>query len=547
MGRASPWVIGLCFLLALVYLATGVFPFAPMESDGNHIANGVTQMLSGEPPQNPFSYRYEAQSGTYWLLYWASRLWHLPPFDTFCILSAIGALTFVLTASLAVARVSNRPFALVGLGLLSLQEVWTSAYYPNSNILAAAFLFGGTLLAVLVPSSALLIPAGLLLGLSVWMRFDALLMLPVLPLLIHRGLWKETFWRSVWLGSIVALTILVTLNVSKVTLSEIFESSQSHFRMKAATTPGLGIPWLGDSNVKSHLAYFPLFFVVLLFWGFLCAVLTHRWRVVGGFLLGVLPLYLTYLGDLTTPKYLLYAAPFFVWLALEGAYSFSQHLGKWRFLVVLLGLLVLGQYVLGLRLRFVSKPYYYPAEPTFARLFRISLPFSSIDELSVVVGAGARISTVDRDRLFSGIFFAPLMWRTQKVHLNQVLDQLAQRIMQSPRNPVYLLVDEDDPLQQALVFLFRWGYRCDRTSSQEPYLYSCWGEDVPSIMLMDIRGNPRREANVLAENLAELNLDHWYFIVTAPWQEYLIDRYFSAHPQWRVEKLGFLVYEFESR
>lgn len=57
----------LFFVGALLYVAIGVLPFAPMESDGNHIANGVTQMLRGQPPRNPFSYRYEAQSGTYWV------------------------------------------------------------------------------------------------------------------------------------------------------------------------------------------------------------------------------------------------------------------------------------------------------------------------------------------------------------------------------------------------------------------------------------------------------------------------------------------------
>jgi len=74
MCDGKQWIGKALFVIALGYVAIGVFPFAPMESDGNHIANGVTQMLLGESPKNTFSYRYEAQSGTYWMTYWLSKI-----------------------------------------------------------------------------------------------------------------------------------------------------------------------------------------------------------------------------------------------------------------------------------------------------------------------------------------------------------------------------------------------------------------------------------------------------------------------------------------
>lgn len=548
MPNQSHWVTITLFIVALCYLAIGVFPFAPMESDGNHIANGVTQMVFGNSPKNPFSYRYEAQSGTYWMIYWVSKIGKLQPFDAFCLLSLVGALIFLLTASFSIARYAKEHFALVGLLLIAFQEVWTSAYYANSNILAAAFLFTGLLLGIYSQKVFPLMVAGLLFGLGVWMRFDVLLMFPVIPLLIHRESWQRTVLNTLILGCVAGVTILSALQWSDVSLQEILASSQRHFQLHAATTRGLGIPWLGNSNIKSHLAYFSFLVVVLLGLGFWHLVSSHHWRDLALFLMGVLPLYLTYLGDLTTPKYLLYAAPFFAFLSLKGWRSFEKFPSKNRLLgFVLLSLLFLGQYGFGVRLRFVSKPYYYGAHPTFIQLLKISIPLRNIDELSVVLGPGARISTVDRDRLFSGIFFAPLMWRSQKIQLNADLSQLAEQIEDSQRYPVHLLVDEDDPLQQVLIFLFRLGFRCEARSLRERYVYPCQQDQGKSVILMDIPGNFQRKASVFAENLAEVNVDHFFFVVTAPWQEYFIDQHFQSHPGWKVEKLSSLVYEFSSK
>lgn len=309
----------------------------------------------------------------------------------------------------------------------------------------------------------------------------------------------------------------------------------------------MGIPWLGDSNVKSHLAYFSFFSLALLGLGLIHILLSKDWKAIGLFSLGTLPLYLTYLGDLTTPKYLLYATPFFGFLAIKGWRFVLERSKKGRMAwMVLLGLLLIGQYGLGLRLRFASKPYYYRADPTIANLFKVRLPLNSVDELSLVIGAGARISTVDRDRLFSGILYAPWMWHSQKIELNRALSQLAEQLDQSQQKPVVVLVDEDDPLQQMLIFLFRFGYRCEQSSLRERYVYPCQQGSGQRVILMDIRENLPRQAAVFEENLAEAHVQHFFFVVTAPWQEYLIDQHFLSHPHWQVKKLNFLVYEFSS-
>lgn len=467
--------------------------------------------------------------------------------DAFCLLSALSGVVFLLSAAFSLARLTGEDLPSLGLMLLAFQEVWTSAFYANSNILAAAFLFSGFLVAVHGKTVRSLLLAGVLLGLSVWMRFDAVLMFPVLPLLICGKSWREIGLKTVLIGSLAAVIVLITLYLSNVSLSDILISSQRHFQLRAAATPGLGIPWLGDSNVKSHLAYFSLFILALLGLGLVHTLASKNWKALAVFSLGTLPLYLTYLGDLTTPKYLLYATPFFAFLAMRGwryilECSNKGHLA-WMALLILL---FIGQYGLGLRIRFVSKPYYYSADPTMASLFRVQLSFKSMDELSLVIGAGARISTVDRDRLFSGLVYAPLMWHTQKVQLNVALSQLAEQLDQSQPQPMVVVVDEDDPLQQVLIFLFSLGYGCEQSSLRERYVYSCQQGSGQRVILMDIRENLPRQAAVFEENLAEAHVQHFFFVVTAPWQEYLIDQHFLSHPNWQVKKLNFLVYEFSS-
>lgn len=548
MPNGKQGVLRALCLLGILYVSIGVFPFAPMESDGNHISNGVTQMLLGNPPRNPFSYRYEAQSGTYWMTYWVSQISGLQAFDAFCLLSAVGALIFLLTASFSLARLTGEDFALVGLCLLAFQEVWTNAYYANSNILATAFLFSGFLWAIRSEKYISWLAAGLIMGLGVWARFDALIMLPVLPLLVHRKSWHKTLLNVSIAALGAGIAVLFLLHWSDVTLSEILASSQRHFQLRAATTQGLGIAWLGNSNIKSHLAYISFFIAVLLGLGFLHLLLFRQWKDLGIFLFGVLPLYCLYLGDLTSPKYLLYAAPFFAFLALKGWQSLAQSPPSTRLLGIgVFCLLFIGQYGLGVRLRFVAKPYYYPTQPTWVQLLRISLPFQNADELSVVLGAGARISTVDRDRLFSGILFAPLMWRSQKMELNGALHHLVEHIQRSQETPVYLLVDENDPLQQVLIFLFRLGYQCEKLILQERFDYPCRETGGQSVILMELRRNAQRQADVFVENLATANVDHFFFVVTAPWQEYLIDQNFFPHSQWEVKKLSTIVYEFNSK
>jgi len=234
MLEGKKWLTPLFFVIAIGYVNIGVFPFAPMESDGNHIANGVHQMLLQAPSKNPFSYRYEAQSGTYWLIYGLSKISSLQPLDAFCLLSALSALVFLLGASLSLARLTGEDFALVGLMLLAFQEVWTNAFYANSNILAGAFLFSGFLVAIDRKTIRALILAGVLLGLSVWMRFDAVLMFAVLPLLIGGKSWREIGLKTFLIASLAAVIVLIALRLSNVSLSEILLSSQRHFQLRAA-------------------------------------------------------------------------------------------------------------------------------------------------------------------------------------------------------------------------------------------------------------------------------------------------------------------------
>jgi hypothetical protein len=61
---------------------------------------------------------------------------------------------------------------------------------------------------------------------------------------------------------------------------------------------------------------------------------------------------------------------------------------------------------------------------------------------------------------------------------------------------------------------------------------------------MDIQENVTRRPEISAENLAAANVQHFFFVVTAPWQEHLIDQHFLNDPNWEVKKLNILVYEF---
>ncbi len=79
------------------------------------------------------------QSGTYWLTVLFHNLTGADTFTVLSLLSALAAMLFILLSAALLSHITKIPLAICGLVLLLFQEAFTSGYYANSTILAAAF------------------------------------------------------------------------------------------------------------------------------------------------------------------------------------------------------------------------------------------------------------------------------------------------------------------------------------------------------------------------------------------------------------------------
>lgn len=441
------WIALLVALL--VWLAVGVVPLAPLEGDGAAIAQGAYHLAQHGWGATAETYRFEMQPGTYVPLALSHRFFGLETFASFAVLSAVAALAVILLAARWISRRTSLPFWACAMLMLVLQETWTSAYYPNANVLATAVV----LLAMNVLSDARgpgwLLLGGLVFGLAVWTRFDTLLLAPAVAFLLPPDTTKATLRRLLLVGLVAGLVALGTLWASGGSLAALVKFYTQHHQ--ASGSWGLA--------VRSGLAFFSGLAVLLTALGAVQAA-RHAPRDLLLALVATAPFLLLLRSSLTTPKYLLALAPFVALLMAHGVLWIQRSRGLRRTMLVAVAVvLFLLQYPLGVQLDY--RDGYHPAvSPTLQRLASIPCERGSLRQARLVVGAGATMSTHDSIRLSSGILFSNVTWHHYKQEMARCLDALAQFLDRHPDATVGLFVEESWEVRYlAEEVLLRGGYQ----------------------------------------------------------------------------------------
>jgi hypothetical protein len=120
--------------------------------------------------------------------------------------------------------------------------------------------------------------------------------------------------------------------------------------------------------------------------------------------------------------------------------------------------LLLIQYPLGVQVEY-AQGYHPQAYPTVLRLVQIPVQRGSVRQLSIVVGAGATMSTHDSIRLSSGIGFANWSWRHYKQQTARVIDTVARYLETSSARVIGIYVEEAwEARQLAEQAMLRDGY-----------------------------------------------------------------------------------------
>ncbi len=329
-------LIGLIFVATLAWFSVGLFPAVPVEGDDLAIAAGALFLADGGSPSHPLVYRYDPQSGIYWLV---SSLYRRFGIDTAVGLAWASGLGGILlwwtSAFYATYRVNNSHPMGLWLPLL-IQELWVASYFGNSTMPAAALV--GLALVVLPTHCSLAGMAGnsliagndtrrlvirifvgsTLLACGTWFRFDAILALPAALWICLVGETHRLLCGSLFLFAYLG-TLFALLTGTDVRVDAIFAQGISHAFGFAELRQSL-ISWTVWSSV-------PL--VVLMVFGIARLRRQKSRKELGLIALGILPSLCAYGWNLTTPKYLLYTTPFVCRLASHGLGSISIPRGFW--------------------------------------------------------------------------------------------------------------------------------------------------------------------------------------------------------------------------
>lgn len=465
--------IGVLLAVWLVWSAAGIAPVAVLEGDGTAIAMVAQRWADAGPAALAEAYRFEMQSGTYVVLMLLRRTLGLDTLVAFSILSAVAAAALILLSARWISGRTGVSFPVCGLLLMLLQETWTSAYYPNSTVLAATLVALSLNLLAGTRAPWRLSLGGLVFGAACWVRFDAIVVAAAMPLALSPDDSGKTARQALVVATTAAATALAAMVASGAGLHEVVIFYARH--------RGAAGSWA--LTLKSFVAFFSLVVLLLGGLGMWRMAAQRRPREVALALVGVLPVLLLLRSSLTTPKYLLYTAPFLALMAAYGVVAWSEFTGRRRRLFALAAVILFAvQYPLGWRID--GAPGYHPQPyPTLLRLASVEVDRAIGEKFSLVAGAGATISTHDALRLSSGILFANWTWRHYKQESAEAADTIVTAIDRWPEGTVDLWVEEPWEAGQLVEYaMLRAGYR--RRHAAAGGLSMIWENDGRRVRLL---------------------------------------------------------------
>lgn len=466
-------ILWLVFILCLLYYAVGLFPIVPVEGDDLGIVNGVLQIANDGLASRDLAYRYEAQSGSYAFVLLLHKLFGFEPLFAFGLLSGAASIAFIVLSAWLVSRLSGFPAPLCGIVLLLFQEATTGGYYANTTAIAAVFAVTALLIMTFEKHVWALVTAGVLFGTAAWMRLDALLITPATLLVLYQGNWKQTMYRTAVVAAAAGLVTLTGVYGGSSSIDEILKISETHLSTSSLGTSGLGLPLIGNANVKSLISYFSALLTVLFLAGMVKSFRSHNFKVPGLFALAAVPFYLYYGGIIVSPKYMYYLLPFFLLIVLQAFPRQFPEAFSPALTAAIVGLF-LAQYVVGLRANFANKPYVATPYPTLVTLGKLEIGGKNVENGALVIGSGSVVTTDDSYRLSSGLIFSPLLWRHHKSIRDRELGAIKDYFENSAERHRHFLTTAWVSHQVVIYLLLKSGYRLEKVAGEDIYETMRW-------------------------------------------------------------------------
>jgi hypothetical protein len=385
------------------YVAYGIFPLEPIEYDSPDVARGIHR-VSQDWDSLSKTYRPYSKIGIYALVSKLQNITGLSAYHTYGYFNIFACIVFIASTVFFVFEYVNLgAFKILSLLLISFPEIWILMYVPNASVSAAALAFLSILALLHLNGHVSNILAGFVFGLSGLFRADVALISLAFPIILwveERNVVKETCIFAVAAVSSFLLAFAALTDIANI--SQIFSSTSGHF---------------GDVSVLKRievslrnflLVLNPVF--VLSFWLGFSEVINNRKYVLALSILPTLLVVVFYSRYLTTPKYFLYAYPFWAIISARGFYSlYKGDLRERAAAKIFMATAIVFYLTIGLQIKLPNKPWIKSDSG-----IQITEWKWGGKNIRLSIGPSTAIPTGDGLRLVSGVAFYPLVWRQSK-------------------------------------------------------------------------------------------------------------------------------------
>ena len=386
------------FALFALWMLVGIFPLVCYEGDSLEVIFGCEVMHQHGWSLPPITdYEYRMQPLTY-ITVVAIR--NILPFFTcqqiYCLVTALSSFAFLIGCIEFARHITHEKRIRILLAAMMLPEIYAIAMYPNSAIPAAA-LFVWALICI---CHRRYLVAAILMCIAPLFRVDVVTVYPaIFPLFMHEG---KTFGKSIIYSAIYALTVTVVCLFFFWLLNARVLTSLYSYDYWNRTIPTSQV-------LITIFAYYSLAYIILLPLG-LCLLIRNKfWKELLLVLLPIIILHYVYRQMGCAAKHFLYISPFVI-IAGVRALSWiisvvrNRSLLKWVSIV-----LVILFNTISLRVAPPSRPWFEKGLVYNAALIApIGSTYISSNKVSLGVGAGQYVPTLDEKMMASGHFFYPM-------------------------------------------------------------------------------------------------------------------------------------------
>ena len=404
----------LLFVLFALWMCLGIFPLVCYEGDSLEVIMGCEVMHQNGwtfPPT--LEYEYRMQPLTYILIVALKKiLTFLTCGQIYFLISVVSSFAFLIGCIEFARRITQEKRVRILLAAMMLPEMYAIAMYPNSAIPAAA-LFIWAFICIYYCKYVI---AAVLLCIAPLFRVDVVIVYPaIFPLFIYMG---KPLGKSIIFSAIYAITVtVVSLFFFWLFNANVLTSLYSYDSWNKI------IPI--SQNLVSIFAYYSLAYVILLPLGLCLLIRDKFWKELFLVLLPIVILHYVYRSMGCAAKHYLYISPFVI---IAGVRALSwiisvvrdRPLIKWVSIV----LVVLFNTV-SLRIVPQSRPWFkdgliYNA----AMIVPIGSTHISSTKVSLGIGAGQYLPTLDEKMMVSGHFFYPLYIHEVKKDMQETYARL---------------------------------------------------------------------------------------------------------------------------